>query len=45
MKGKDKELCTRCGKVEAEWDFGDEKYCQLCWEDYCSEEYYKYFGW
>ena len=29
-------LCTKCGKTPYEWDFDDEKFCQLCFEDYCS---------
>ena len=38
-------LCTKCGKQPAEWDFDDDSFCQVCFEDYCSLEYYKVFGW
>lgn len=34
-------ICTTKGcKKLAEWDFGDERYCQMCWEAYCSEEWW-----
>lgn len=33
--------CTACQKEEAEWYFLDDAYCQLCWEAYCSEEWWK----
>lgn len=35
--------CTECGKEIAEWDFGEVKYCQMCWEKYCDDEYWKWF--
>ena len=38
-------ICTKCGKEEAEWVFGDEAYCQLCWEAYCSEEWWRLNVW
>jgi len=35
-------ICTRCGKELAEWHFGDEHYCQECWEAYCDEQWWLY---
>ena len=33
--------CTRCVQDEAEWDFGDENLCQLCFEADCSESWWE----
>jgi len=38
-------ICSSCGKELAEWIFGDEGYCQMCWEAHCSEEWFKYNVW
>ena len=34
-------LCTRCHREEAEWIFGDEGYCQECWEAVCDESWWE----
>ena len=38
-------ICTRCGSKLAEWHFGDEHYCQTCWESHCSEEWWRLGVW
>ena len=38
-------ICTRCGKELAEWHFGDDHYCQMCWEAHCSEEWWRLNVW
>ena len=35
------ELCTECKQAEAEWDFGKDKYCQMCWEAHCDETWWE----
>ena len=30
-------ICSKCGKEEAEWD----DLCQMCWEAYCSDEWWR----
>ena len=37
-------ICTECHKEEAEWDFGEDNYCQMCWESYCSELWWASLG-
>lgn len=36
-------LCTRCHKEPPEWDFGDDKYCQMCFEAVTSEAYWEWY--
>lgn len=34
--------CTVCGKTEDTiWDFGEEIYCQMCWEAHCSKTWWE----
>ena len=33
--------CEQCGKEEAAWD----GLCQMCWEAYCSKEWWKLNVW
>ena len=35
-------MCTKCGKYKAEWDIGDDNLCQMCFEAYCSDEYWRF---
>jgi len=34
-------ICSKCGKEEAEWF----DLCQMCWEAYCSEEWWRLNVW
>ncbi len=34
-------ICSKCGKEEAEWD----DLCQMCWEAYCSGEWWRLNVW
>ncbi|KKL12658.1 hypothetical protein LCGC14_2533570 [marine sediment metagenome] len=38
-------LCTRCKKKEATWDFKDEQFCQMCFEEWTSEEFWRLNVW
>lgn len=38
-------VCTECGKfTEGLWEFGDEVYCQDCWEQICSDAWWDSCG-
>ena len=39
-------ICTKCHKDKAEWfGIGDDDLCQLCWEDHCSDEWWRLNVW
>ena len=33
-------ICTKCHKNKATWDFKDEHYCQMCFEEWCNDEFW-----
>jgi len=34
-------LCTECHEEPAEWDFGEDAYCQMCWEAECDRTWWE----
>ena len=34
-------ICTKCHKEAAEWDFKDEQFCQMCFEEWCNDEFWQ----